>query len=517
MIRCVGPRSRCTTKWLPTVSRGYTKTKDTSGEQENVSLNSNASAPKSVASADGIVAVNDLSDGIGSLEDRQDGRGSSPNPYKRRELPLSPFMNPEIIAAREKHKMPKLPPSKNPTLFQQQLAKNPYARALATPIRQCLVTDTRLPTYFLQDFEVMGHPQTREPWWVPTSLRKGRQDKEGIFSAVQAGSVISDQDSKLGAQKSDAEMDRASTNAPSPITPKTQESTPLSLGPGAYTLSRQALLTAMKSPKSGWHMAPWKDFTTGGTRNSAIARKVRDHASWRTDMDDFVLELMRRRVVEGLVYLVQRKRGYVAGCVDWVDAKWSGRQQGVILWTGKNGCEEGELPGPDPAVDGKAKVALDEDGSPSSYPGHDDPPGFAALTIGKKTPHMVPVHNLQVLLGLGHLEKLKEQCSIFRRELLIVRDKNLTVDLQMKLWKLQGYLAFPEVRNESHAKHKSGRKPVREEAQFHLDTLPFQEPTLGEMKPSSERRRPARDDAEVSRETSRPAEDKEKKRDPAED
>jgi hypothetical protein len=41
-------------------------------------------------------------------------------------LPLSPLMDPIYLAAKQKHRLPKAPPSKNPTPFQQQLAKNPF-------------------------------------------------------------------------------------------------------------------------------------------------------------------------------------------------------------------------------------------------------------------------------------------------------------------------------------------------------------------------------------------------------
>ena len=33
---------------------------------------------------------------------------------------------------------------------------------------------------------------------------------------------------------------------------------------------------------------------------------------------------------------------------------------------------------------------------------------------------------------------------MYEKEVLIVKNKRVTVDIQMKLWKLQGYLVFPE-------------------------------------------------------------------------
>ncbi|KAB8297366.1 hypothetical protein EYC80_002711 [Monilinia laxa] len=78
---------------------------------------------------------------------------------KPRELPLSPLMDPVFLEARNKHSAPKPPPSKERTAFQEQLAKNPYALALATPVRQCSATQLSLPSFFLQDFTVMRAPR----------------------------------------------------------------------------------------------------------------------------------------------------------------------------------------------------------------------------------------------------------------------------------------------------------------------------------------------------------------------
>lgn len=138
-------------------------------------------------------------------------------------------------------------------------------------------------------------------------------------------------------------------------------------------------------------------------------------------MDGFVLELMRRRAVEGLVYLVGLKRGYVVGCVDWEDATRK-PQIGAILWTRGTGSEE-------------IVAAKDEQVNHG-------PPEFATLIFGKDK-GKVPMHNLRMLLGKEKLQELREKCpsGIFDKELTVLRHRNVTVDLQLRLWKLQGYLA----------------------------------------------------------------------------
>lgn len=456
MIRCVVPRGSSAAKWLTTFNHTHKTSKSSSTEQEDVSSTTAASATVQVASTDGVEGGKGSNTDVGRLKGTNDGSKPRSQPYKPRDLPLSPFMDPEAVAARGKHKSPKAPPSKTPTLFQQQLAKNPYAQALATPVRVCQVTDASLPNYFLQDFALMAHPETREPWWVPTSLRKKHEDTETMVGKEEARSVTLDQDSELPfrPKESDGVRNVFNPNRPLPVEteppsspPGHRKPPPPSLGPGVYTLSRQALLTAMKNTHSGWAMPPWKNFATGSTKSSAIARKVRDHAFWRTDMETFVLELMRRRIVEGLVYLARRKRGFVASRVDWEDAKMAGRQQGVILWTGKLVCEEGNKE-VSAEADGNGKAtALDEERSGEQTSQSNAPPGFATLTVGKDKPHLVPVHNLPMLLGPDYLTQLRMKCPIFEKEILTVRDKRTTVDIQMKLWKLQGYLSFPEIRD----------------------------------------------------------------------
>ena len=450
MVRCVFPRGSRTSKWLTTLNRIY-KASISNSSQQYGSSTPKPSANQQTASAYDIIheKEQEVIGNVGGLNGVQDSEDRS-KPYKPRHLPVSPFMDPEAIAARQKHHLPKLPPSKTPTLFQQQLSKNPYAQALATPMRLCQLTKFRLPNYFLQDFQLMAHPETREPWWVPSSLRKKYEAGEAVGSNEEAGtgqSVASEQDSELPLQ---LEESCTEVNSPTPQLESEPPTSPLEnrlalpshtprLGPGTYLLSRQALISAMQNVGSGWGLQSQKNFLSGSIMRSPIAKKVRERASWRTDMDIFILELMRRRVVEGLVYLVWRKRGFVAGCVDWEDTKKASRQQGAILWTGKtSGGEEANSEGD---VKEKLEAASFRFGEQQ---GHDRPLGFATLTMGKDRPHMVPVHNLPMLLGPEHLAELRKKCSIFEKELLIVKNKRTTVDIQMKLWSLQGYLGFPE-------------------------------------------------------------------------
>ena len=103
--------------------------------------NYSTSASKSIANAKDFKNVTsssattcDLSQGgradgiqtttVEGTEGQRDGNGKG---NKRRELPLSPLMDPLFQEARNKHSAPKPQPKKEDrTAFQEQLAKNPY-------------------------------------------------------------------------------------------------------------------------------------------------------------------------------------------------------------------------------------------------------------------------------------------------------------------------------------------------------------------------------------------------------
>lgn len=114
--------------------------------------------------------------------------------------------------------------------------------------------------------------------------------------------------------------------------------------------------------------------------------------------------------MEELTYVLQRRKGYVTGCKSWEDAL-AKPQIGAYLWTG-----------------------IEDDKSP---------PEFATLDLGVTKKQKVPTHNLKFLLGREKLEGLRKKFGngIFENNMLALRHRRRTVDLQMKLWKLQGYLA----------------------------------------------------------------------------
>ncbi|KAF2717829.1 hypothetical protein K431DRAFT_315403 [Polychaeton citri CBS 116435] len=81
--------------------------------------------------------------------------------HGNRSLPLPPLMDEKVINARERLKLPKqIQDAAAPrTDMQQELEKNPYAKALATSIRMCQLTRTLHPSHFLQAFRPRFVPE----------------------------------------------------------------------------------------------------------------------------------------------------------------------------------------------------------------------------------------------------------------------------------------------------------------------------------------------------------------------
>ncbi|KAE8440885.1 hypothetical protein EG329_006352 [Mollisiaceae sp. DMI_Dod_QoI] len=304
-------------------------------------------------------------------------------------LPISPLMDSSFLQAKKKHQVPKQPPSELRSLLQQELAKNPFALALASPVRRCGLTETALPRYFLQDFHMLAHPTTSEPYFLPISLtRKSSRAKESAENTNPIG------------------------------------------GATGYTLANKHTLASILSPngphlriRGGRTQRAHHKLVPQSFRTVKPAMKMLINSRWRPDMESFVLELMRRRCMEHLVDLRNLKRGYLVGCANWEDAA-SKPSVAAFLWTG-----------------GDAEV--EPDNQPIDYSTLDL--GMeGGLTGGeKKKRRKVLVYNMRTLLGQEKLAELRKNVGngIFDREVVVLKRKKMTVDLQMKLWKLQGYVA----------------------------------------------------------------------------
>lgn len=148
----------------------------------------------------------------------------------------------------------------------------------------------------------------------------------------------------------------------------------------------------------------------------AVPREAR-RSVWREDMGQLLLQLLRRKAVDGLIARGKRENEvgdrFVQPCASWDEVK-DVTLRGCVLW----------LPGRDEVS--TDHTTLDIEG----------------VAYGKK----MAVHNLVWLLGDDEVTRLKREAPVFgEHELLVLQQRpDLGVmRLHLLLWRLQGYLGPP--------------------------------------------------------------------------
>ncbi|KAL9128108.1 MAG: hypothetical protein Q9217_003161 [Psora testacea] len=332
-------------------------------------------------------------------------------------LPQSPLTDPVLNAARFGHKKAKPRPDlKKLSGFQLRLKKNPYAHALASPLRYCLLTGARLPKHFLLDFGLATHPETGAKWHLPrltAELAEENNDAKKASPLEQESAGDGESDSP------DEDNPKLSQQQKQDPVPSPAKQLPPRTISGTHFLSSYAALKRVSKlgPAQYRNLMPyrWKE-------ESVIKL---NEIVWREDMAEFTLELMRKRAVQGLERCVGLRSGYVVECESWETVRW--KQQGAcVLWMGR-GSEHERKMGDEEGMGGKEASSL--------------PPYAVVMYHGKN----IAVYNLPTLLGREHLGGLRGKFpKVLGEELAVVRRKNLTVQLQMDLWKLMSYLADSE-------------------------------------------------------------------------
>lgn len=326
------------------------------------------------------------------------------------ELPLSPLFNPDWMKARRRQR--KDSPGKPTGRFRRKLANNPYgeqihskavckilvsnvcpAQALATPIRKCPNTATLQPRYFLQDFELVKHPEDDSPWWVPGLL--GFENIEN-----ERSTPLKDKDGNADAKTAQSQPTPAVAN-------NRQRRSPIT----SYALSRKSVIDKIGG-RNRRHAALLLATRTGMAVGSNIKSPV-----WRQDMGDVLLHMMRRRVVDALISQAeperQDKNNSIQVCQAWGDIK-DVKHRGCVL-----------LPSTSRQESSTQYATIDVEGA----------------KYGQK----LAVHNLHWLLGDSELERLRSASKLFHNDILVLDQgkSKSEMKLHLLLWRLQGYLAQP--------------------------------------------------------------------------
>lgn len=326
-------------------------------------------------------------------------------------LPLSPLMDPSFYEARQKFTKPKAAESStsDKTKFRRLLERNPYGRlplsslsgpgkqltpptahALATPPRKCTATKTVLPNYFLHQFQLVAHPTTSEPWFVP----------QGLLPAQKKPPPPPSEDA--------SSPEPAETPWPAPPKPQKTPS-----GQSGYLLARKDLHRELGTPATPLYQAH-RALLRQGTHLLRGFDKALNQAVWREDMESFLLATMRRRAVEDLLFYAglveQQGRKYLVRCASWDEVKGH-KHRGCLL-----------------VLDGSAGAGI---------------PRLSTMGIeGARVGGELVVHDLRRVLGEEGVERLRGEGGVFKEGGLFLLGRRRTMDLQLLLWKLQGFLAF---------------------------------------------------------------------------
>ncbi|RDA90796.1 hypothetical protein CP533_3631 [Ophiocordyceps camponoti-saundersi (nom. inval.)] len=345
-------------------------------------------------------------------------------------LPISPILDPNWIKPRRRPRKDR--PTEPTGRFRTKLAKNPYAHALATPLRRCVNTNVTLPRYFLQDFEQVTHPSTLKPWWAPGPLSLDHVFKESprrsVNDGVDAGDAVVE--SAVEATN-ESESPQTSDSIPPcgqrmpntgnchrqmPITavssserqqPPVPDTRPYRAPLTAYTLCRKSVIDLMGTKKK-------YSSIMGSMRSGMAVTTESRQAVWRQDMGDVLLAMLRRRATDALIQrgnpTKDEEDQSIFTCASWSDVQRVVRR-GCVLW----------LPRQEDAAQQYATLDIEE------------------AHYGSK----MAVHNLVWLLGHEEARRLKDQSAMFRSsEVMVLTHWNSMsmMRLHLLLWRLQGYL-----------------------------------------------------------------------------
>ena len=273
------------------------------------------------------------------------------------------------------------------------------AIALATPPRLCVLTGIRLPSYFQIPFGLATHPKTGAPWHLPklpTQAVSNPGDDE--ISSVTSESTL----------PCALESEDPSKPLKSPM--RTLSST--------HFLASRQVLTHVSSltPSKYERLMPQRWKHDPSVKLSDIV--------WREDMDVFVFEILRRNVSKKLSYLASRAAAYIAPCKNYESIN-AHDQVAVVLWLSKNldnSIHDERASGDEMSFDGREM-------GPSTYAMH-----------YYKT-HYIPCYNLADLLGPIQLSALRDsRPDHFNNQFAVMKLKRNTVEVQLELWKLLGYM-----------------------------------------------------------------------------
>lgn len=326
-------------------------------------------------------------------------------------LPQSPLItNPRSSPTKHRKRLPT-------SHDKSELEKNPWAVALASPVRMCSVTGARIPRDLLGEWGLVRKPNTENNYLLPVDLIKdslqARPEPEStdLDKTTRPDSIASAVDTPLTANEVREEK------------------------PGQQLLLRMInslyLLKALAKPLSknaGKRPAisrilpfRWKHPL------GPITSRAEKSLLWRPDMADYVLQLRRSDVVKKLE---RAQRRYAR--LDIPGGVWS------VL-----DIQELSISALEDALKGLGPFDRMTSGAVLLLATLSDGKLCPETVFNPSTQSQVPVFDLSTLLSESDLARLRDmEAPHFQNSaLFFIPDDRLGVEAVLSLWKLQRFMA----------------------------------------------------------------------------
>jgi hypothetical protein len=316
----------------------------------------------------------------------------------------------------------------------EQLKKNPWAVALASPIRMCGVTGARLPAALLGKWGLVQQQETDQLHFMPVGLLEGSlqnsKPPNSTSSDVTAAEDVEDEQSE-----SDVGSDNTSSivNTPTPLVQQSNQQGRQLLLRLVELLPLLRLMSVPLSKKGGkkpavLRLLPFRWKHPQGPIKASEEQKL----NWMSNTPDIVLQSMRTQVHKKL---------------DAASTKFKrlGKPNGV--WRAVDLQEYSDIAIEEALGHLKPIERMECGGLLLIGPNTDGPNTQLAgscldsVTL-PQTGSKIPVFDLPSLLSESELAKLRESHPQFQHTALFFRpDEEVTVDAMIYLWKLKRLLA----------------------------------------------------------------------------
>ncbi|GKU18561.1 unnamed protein product [Fusarium langsethiae] len=311
-------------------------------------------------------------------------------------------------------------------------------------MRWCKNTNVILPRHFLQDFDLVNHPDptNKEAWYAPGPLalmnvmpwsaeRPGEENENNNNTQTQEMWPRKDEAPDTTLQReisanNDESLEGKETKEAEDEVVEEPEEENLDDGiredshrPGrfvSYALSRKSVIDMIGKNKSSQAKMGAQRSGMGTYGIPSVARRV-----FRPDMGDLLLKMMRRQAVDALITRNPSKRDgkdpnkFIMPIANWEEAAQY-VAGGAVLY----------IP-TEPTEDMNNYATLDVQNA--NYGGK------------------VAVHDLLFLLGESEVGRLRTEAKEFHDQELLVLKKHRSESMRslfLLLWRLQGYLAEPQ-------------------------------------------------------------------------